>query len=74
MKEIKKAERMPQFSPQAEALIRSRQHNPTYMKLRALLDQEEFMRGGRQEEEEVTSEEVRYPSESLIQYLARLFS
>lgn len=73
MKEINKAERIPQFSPQAEALIRSRQHNPTYMKLRALLEQEEFMRGGKQEEAE-ESEGVRYPSESLIQYLARLFS
>lgn len=73
MKEVKKAERIPQFSPQAEALIRSRQHNPTYMKLRALLEQEEFMRGSKQEEAE-ESEEARYPSESLIQYLARLFS
>jgi hypothetical protein len=73
MKEIKQKERIPQFSPQAEALIRSRQHNPTYMKLRALLEQEEFMRGGGQQEAE-ESEETRYPSESLIQYLARLFT
>jgi hypothetical protein len=73
MKEVKRAERIPQFSPQAEALIRSRQHNPTYMKLRALLEQEEFMRG-ESLEKEVEQDDVRYPSESLIQYLARLFS
>lgn len=71
-----KSKRISQFSPEAERLIRSRQKSPIYLKLAALVQQDEYVNGYTQSNRIDTPEEDQKRGEvnTLINYLTKIFT